>query len=323
MRRVAHLVGLLCVLAFVVMLVGCGSRNGVLEGPTLRAAGNPPANKIAFHNPGAGADRSRAEIFTMDGDGSGAVQLTAGKSQGGNTRPTWRPDGTKLCFVSSRPNSLGIGHLYVMNPDGSGQARLLTNDTGFEDMPDWSPDGTRVAYSWSATGVPSRLHIQDLATGVEADLHPVPGLVDSSPAWCPSGTMIVLRCSSQGNPASGLYVVQADGSGASRILPGEDLYAPSWSPLGGQIAYSKGGDIYVIPVDPATGAPTGPGTNVTNSSATYDDWPSWSSDGAWLVFESMAQTPKATTWRICRVSVSGGASTALGNGFDPDWCPVP
>jgi TolB protein len=52
------------------------------------------------------------------------------------------PDGSKICFVSTRDGNYEI---YVMNIDGSDVVRLTDNEER-DDFPSWHPDGNRIVY---------------------------------------------------------------------------------------------------------------------------------------------------------------------------------
>ena len=65
----------------------------------------------------------RRDIYTMSATGGDVRALTG--SAGSNTHPTWSADGTRIYFVSDRDGNYEI---YVMNADGSGQARVTRDD---------------------------------------------------------------------------------------------------------------------------------------------------------------------------------------------------
>ncbi len=95
-----------------------------------------------------------ADIYTMNPDGTGLVNLT-NTSQFGTlheTDPKWSPDGTKIAFVFGLPlNSAGAtqGFIVVMNADGTNPTFLTLSNTGggTDAQPEWSPDGTKIAFS--------------------------------------------------------------------------------------------------------------------------------------------------------------------------------
>ena len=57
-------------------------------------------------------------------------------------RPRVSPDGSKICFVSTRDGNYEI---YVMNIDGSDVVRITDNEER-DDFPSWHPDGNRIVY---------------------------------------------------------------------------------------------------------------------------------------------------------------------------------
>jgi TolB protein len=100
---------------------------------------------------------------------------------------------------------------------------------------------------------------------------------------------------SGGSPhAEDVYVIQADGTGLTRVTsdPAAD-FDPTWSPDGSRIAYrhqpgdDTTTDIYVIGVE-GSGA-----RNVTRSDGVADWGPAWSPDGSKIVWNSDRDSPGA------------------------------
>ncbi len=97
---------------------------------------SPDGTKIVFVRDG--------RLYVMNPDGSNVAALAA-DSISGAAYPAWSPDGHKIAFTwDGDPDTQGV-HIWVINPDGSGLARL-TDDTANDCDPTWSPDGTRIAF---------------------------------------------------------------------------------------------------------------------------------------------------------------------------------
>lgn len=94
---------------------------------------SPDGSKIAFRRIIGGT----SQIFVMNADGSGMVQLTAGP--GGST-PAWSPDGARIAFDS---DPTGRSEIYVMDADGTGLTQVTTAGGT---NPNWSLDGTRIVF---------------------------------------------------------------------------------------------------------------------------------------------------------------------------------
>lgn len=90
---------------------------------------SPSGDKIVYTSL---QKNNEINIFAINVDGSGLVQLTGGS--GNNEYPSWSPDSGMIVFASNRQ---GKRKLYVMNADGSNQRSLLSMD-GEEQQPSWS-----------------------------------------------------------------------------------------------------------------------------------------------------------------------------------------
>ncbi|MCP2167556.1 TolB family protein [Goodfellowiella coeruleoviolacea] len=99
------------------------------------AAWSPDGTRIVY------ADSSD-NIATVNVDGTDATQLTSYEFPQFAGAPDWSPDGTRIVY-SWTSFSPSASQIYVMNADGSDQARL-TNDTALNGSPSWSPDGSKI-----------------------------------------------------------------------------------------------------------------------------------------------------------------------------------
>jgi TolB protein len=215
------------------------------------------------------------DIFTMNTGGRGVMNLT--HDSGFNERePAWSPDGTKIAF--SRLNNI-----FVRNADGTNEIQLTEEGTGENGQPSWSPDGSKILFTRRCDiSLPECFGI-DLwvmnADGTDERRFSTDPLIQAcrgtAADWSPDGTKIVFVCEpAEGN--GGIYVVNADGSGLTRLTTSiariGDTW-PVWSPNGRKIAFVRHtdgpNDLYVMRAD---------GTNITNYTNTpgaNENTPSW------------------------------------------------
>jgi len=189
--------------------------------------------------------------------------LTGGRGQ--NWLPSWSPDGTRICFVSTRD---GNSELYVMNRDGSNVTRL-TNNPAIDVSPTWSPSGTQIAFtsdrsgapqiyiidadgrnlfkmtaeSWcdrptwspapfneiayaSRTGAGYDIKIYDLATQERRQLTFGEGS-NESPAYAANGRHVAFMSTRTGKKQ--IFVLGRDGRGLKQITTVGNNYTPDWS----------------------------------------------------------------------------------------------
>jgi hypothetical protein len=198
-------------------------------------------------------------IFTVKADGTGARRVTHERTADSEA-PTFSPDGRRILYFQSGGEADGA---YVMNADGSGQARL-TPDAGFG--PVFSPSGTQFASFGrgitvaNADGSGSNLVAADVHTST-ADPTTLTvdrtNIVNSEPNWSPDGRRIAFtresttssqtcdlttgQCNTNEDHQIDVYVMNADGSGLRQLTSTRAVNEeePSWSPDGRQIAYFR------------------------------------------------------------------------------------
>jgi dipeptidyl aminopeptidase/acylaminoacyl peptidase len=84
------------------------------------------------------------DLWIVPGDGSAAPRrLTS--SKGGESAPSWSPDGRKLAFAAKREDD-EVNQVYVIDVAGGGEARRITSAPLAARGPSWSPDGQAIAY---------------------------------------------------------------------------------------------------------------------------------------------------------------------------------
>jgi Tol biopolymer transport system component len=200
-------------------------------------------------------------IYSIPLDGGAAKPLS--KAPGSQRFPAYSPDGTTICFPSSRlqPNALYGFQLYLMGAKGEIEgppARQLTHSGGSPGHPVWSPDGkwiTFVAKDFDTT------RTVNIGGGMQT-----------------KQTALFAAFRVYKIPAAGGRETKLTGT---RLDPGqgEDTW-PSWSPDGKWIAYGRNvagkQDVWILNVE--TRRPfqlTATGNCMK---------PTWSADGKSLYF---------------------------------------
>ncbi len=264
-----------------------------------------------------------SEIYSMNVEGSDVVRLTDDDAR--LSQPVWSPDGNRIAFVRRRGTE--YREIFVMNADGSGRVRVLTNYQSLDIEPTWSPDGSKIAFtssrdSYYGSGDEKvtilNIYTVDIQTLQQMQLTDTQAW-DSSPSWSPDGKKIVFQSSRDGN--NEIYIMGADGTGQSNLTrnAASDV-SPAWSPDGSKIAFvsDRDGDedIYIMDAD---------GLNPVKllDLSGEDKSPTWSPDGQYIAFHS----DEDGDFDIYVVKIDGTGLMQMTDHYDfdgfPSWQPSP
>jgi TolB protein len=273
--------------------------------------------------------------FSMDPDGSNMTQMFfSGFFSGHSEWPHWSPDGTQVaifcCDDRRSPQIVDVD---------SGRLREfawarphLAQYCGFA----WSPDGRFLACGAFGKIDPRLTGIWTIRSSDGGGLRQVtsnPGGEDNVGDFSPDGKRLVFLRKDENGEATGIFVVNLDGSGLHRITPPGmilDWFGGSWLPTGNRILFVArtdpehrraiwevnvdGGDLHQLPISPACGGP------VADPKSTACSYPGWSPDGTKIVFTRI--TANGTTSDIAIVNADGSGLvqiTHTGDAGEADW----
>jgi Tol biopolymer transport system component len=234
--------------------------------------------------------------------------------------PAWSPDGKSLAYSTDSDGSMAI---FIRDMKTGGTRKLTPPFTGPEVQLAWSPDGKKIAFmdTLDLEAGAREMYVADVATGqfqkvwgtanstglaINSDFEP------GRPTWGPDSNTIALAVLQQYSNrfregVSKIETVNATTGATNEYFadptrPYETISnrveddGPVWSPNGKFMAYVMDNVLQVVPVDPATGAPTGAARPLTVEAA---DQLSWSGDSEHILYDS------AGTLRL--ISIKGGA----------------
>lgn len=185
-------------------------------------------------------------------------------------------------------------------------------------------DGRIVYTHWTSSDVIEDIHsAKKNGSGITA-LTSTPAISDRDPAWNATGTQIAFHRGNFAGTITGIWTMNADGSGLTMVPNTDGGFSAAWSPDGTQIVFvcpdpvGDDTEICTVNVD---------GTGLTQLTATagFEGGPAWSPDGSAIAFSRTSPTedrvqlltidPATLTEQTVTPSVAGQHDSS------PDWSP--
>ena len=218
-------------------------------------------------------------LYVMDAVGGPDSPIVSATDIG---TPSWSLNGEWITFAMGGGLG-GPSDIYVIRPDGSGLRNVTPKGSGYYVEPSFSPDGSQITFCG-----PDGSALYIINTDADGQTPPTRLPVDGSfPHWSPLGDKILY--SNWGRTyESDLLLYDLDTSTLNNITNDHQGYVlAEWSPdakkLAGFCSWPDGrlDDIFVMDAD---------GSNLDIISAPWSSsnecYPTWSSDGQYIVFTS-------------------------------------
>jgi tricorn protease len=150
---------------------------------------------------------THGEVFTAPTDEGELRQLTDGAAR--DIDAQYSPDGKSIAFVSDRD---GQEEIYVIDADGAGAVKKVTDQDALKTSLVWSPDSKSIAYATSdhkifTIGVDGK-NLKELASSRFGQI--------SNPVWSPDGKLIAYS-KTDASRSSDVYLIPSQGGEEKKI----------------------------------------------------------------------------------------------------------
>ena len=233
----------------------------------------------------------------------------------------WAPDSHRLAYTAEKVSDGHTARVVVLDlRTGRRTALPRVGECNYHEYPDWSPNGKRlVLHATSGTGFglwtigadgrhPQQLRGQDGRDWPLFDYETV--------RWTQRG--FVFTSGTVGRSVI-IETINLDGSQRTAVTSevtnsGLADMQPAWSPDGSMLAFSRGGEIFLV-------QPDGTGLQNLSRGNTNDQEPVWSPDGTHIAFAGDAGKPNLVDIFTMRTDGTERANLTrmAGNDAEPDW----
>jgi Tol biopolymer transport system component len=254
-------------------------------------------------------------VVIMHKSGSGLRRLL----NVGAVSVTWSPNKWKILFSN--------GHeLFTMNPDGSNMNKL-TIQRELILFAISSPNGQNIAYVAKDTtdvylskGWIKVVNVDGNGLRTLTALQPSPNRV----TWTPDSKQIIYNGAD--NSGDGIFMVSIDGTNNHRIYKSPRGFCsfPSLSRDGSRLAINQLNDsstVKIVILDMTSG-----NVNQITNGSSYDDQPSWSADGEFIIYDRAELNSSSgnwigpSTWSVDRYGNNNSLVTTISqNIYSPCW----
>jgi Tol biopolymer transport system component len=218
---------------------------------------------------------------------------------------SFSPDGSQVVYADLKAD--GSSGIYVVDSDGGTSRLLRSSDREFIN-PTFSPDGAQIAYFEGHGDWGNSLRVMN-ADGTGVRVLSKVQIWPNSLGWSPDSSRLFFAATDAAGSSPRIWVVGADGSDLTPVATG---VAPSLSPDGSRLIFSRGGRIFIVGVD-------GSGLQKIGKGVTA----SWSPDGSRIGFLrfSWVQTPSPIYPDILHVHGAYSLFTMAADGSDVEKVP--
>jgi eukaryotic-like serine/threonine-protein kinase len=188
---------------------------------------SPDGQKLALEI----SDGRQRDIWVYEWARDTLTQLTFDPGQ--DVQPIWTPDGRRIVFSSDRAKS-GVGNLYWVNADGTGEVTRLTDSSENQAPSSWHPSGKFLAFmSLRGAGDLMILPMEgDAARGWTPGKPTVflsTPATEALPMFSPDGRWIAYFSTEAGGAGLDVYVRPFPGPGGKWRVSMEGGIYPRWS----------------------------------------------------------------------------------------------
>jgi Tol biopolymer transport system component len=212
----------------------------------------------------------------------------------------------RILFRRSLPTA---PHVFSMDEDGTDVRMISMAFTAAVDAA-WAPDGKRILVSAAMTDPAVPLSVFSLepdGTGLTRLTIPPADCSDTDPQALGKRIVFLRTCAN----ASAAIVMEADGTGLTTLVDNVGSQ-PGPSPKGSELAYSKGGDLWLLDLV------TGTHTRLTNTPTLVESRPAFSPNGKRIAFTQS----DGSGFQIFTMDPDGTMITLVqANGFGAVWSP--